>query len=1076
MSPAPIVTKVLLPPRPPGLLRRERLLDALHQHIDRKLIFVSAPAGYGKTTLLIDFAHETDLTPCWYSLDPTDRDPRVFLEHVLTSLAQRFPGFGEQTRRVIESGAPLTNGAVQVVGALVNEMVSQIPEWFVLILDDFHALQEAPEVSQILTTLLSYQPEHFHLIIASRVVPGTLPFISLAARGDVAGLSMGDLRFTPDEVQAVLARGRQVTISRQEAARLADETEGWITGILLTQEVLWEGEFDVWARARASGEPIYDYLAGEVLARQAPEMRSFLLHSSTLEEMSPALCREALGIGDADRRVQELEQRNLFAVRLEEQADRFRYHALFRNFLQARLRRRSEETFSDLHRRAAAWFEGLGDLERAARHYLSARVPADPARAIDRASRDLLKAGHFETLTRWAEQLPAEDVRARPRLALNVAEAAFRLGRTDLSTHWLAVAKAQAQAEDDHVLLVRILSTQALERYNRGQYEEGLRLAEEALGVSIPPDSEQITSAVVDAQRIRGMCLMWLGELDAAQCCLEDALESSREIENDQWRVLVQEGLVACLHRQGRSEEAVRLGRVVVDTCRRLENPGYLAEALNDLAYNLYLIGEYSEALQAVQEALRTARGIGHRWVEAFALTSLGEMLRDMGDPQGAIEALEQGVALADDVGQAFLSAFAREALALAHLRQGNVEAAQTWAEEALQRAERVASETGLGRYQATLGLIQVEAGQAATGMEMLERGWALLERVGQAPEIARACLFRAYALYQTGQEGGALETVAQSLVPTLEAESGHHLRIEGLIAAPLLERAVAEGLGGEHLAALQAEIARFEAAAREALERREMEHEAPLPRLQVYGFGASRVERDGVPIPEEAWPSATARHLLLYLLLHSPAARDEIGAALWPDLRPARLPGTFHTTKYRLQQTLGINPVVYEGGMYALGDDVEIWFDVDEFERLLDRARSSPPARAARFLQTAIELYHGDFMARYYADWSIDARERLRQRYLEAVAQLADWLIRQRRYDRAQALMRRGLAADDLREDFYRRLMEVYARTGRPEEAVAEYRRCAEVLERELGVEPEPETEALFEEIRQGRLPPPER
>jgi DNA-binding SARP family transcriptional activator len=320
------------------------------------------------------------------------------------------------------------------------------------------------------------------------------------------------------------------------------------------------------------------------------------------------------------------------------------------------------------------------------------------------------------------------------------------------------------------------------------------------------------------------------------------------------------------------------------------------------------------------------------------------------------------------------------------------------------------------------------------------------------------------------------LEAVAQRLVPTLEAESGHHLWIEGLIAAPLLERAVTEGVGGEALATLRAEIARFEAAARETLEQRETEREVPLPTFRVHGFGVSRVERDGAPIVEEAWPSATARYLLIYLLLNAPAARDEIGAALWPDLRPARLPGTFHTTKYRLQQTLGVNPIVYQGGMYALSDDVEIWFDVDRFERLLDRARRSPPAQAARFLQDAVDLYDGDFMVKYYADWSIEARERLRQRYLEAVAQLAGWLIRQRRYDRARALLRRGLTTDDLREDFYRQLMRIHALTGRPEEAVTEYRRCAGVLERELGVEPEPETVALFEAIRQGRFPPPER
>jgi len=296
MISSPIITKTLTPSRPADLVRRERLLDFLHEHIDRKLIFIAAPAGYGKTTLLVDFAHETDLTVCWYSLDATDRDLRTFIEGLLASLRRRYPGFGKETQSVLEASVSLGEDVLSIAGTLINEMVAAIPEWFVLILDDFHHVEDAFEVTRFLSTLLTYQPEHCHLIIASRTVPGTLPFISLAARGEVEGLGPADLRFTPEEIRRLFDQDPSLRLSPEEVERLTIESEGWIAGILLARHAL-NRRGDLWARARASGCPLYEYLASEVLEGQEPPIQAFLLASSTLEEMNSHPLRTGSGTG-----------------------------------------------------------------------------------------------------------------------------------------------------------------------------------------------------------------------------------------------------------------------------------------------------------------------------------------------------------------------------------------------------------------------------------------------------------------------------------------------------------------------------------------------------------------------------------------------------------------------------------------------------------------------------------------------------------------------------------------------------------------------------------------------------------
>ncbi|HEY75345.1 MAG TPA: tetratricopeptide repeat protein [Thermoflexia bacterium] len=1058
-----------MPARPANLIRRERLLDFLHEHIDRKLIFIAAPPGYGKTALLVDFAHDADLTVCWYSLDATDRDLRTFVEGLLASLRRRYPDFGEETQSVLEASAPLGGDVLSIAGTLVNEMVAAIPEWFVLILDNFHHVEDASEVTEFLSTLLAYQPEHCHLIIASRTVPGTLPFISLAARGEVEGLGPSDLSFTPKEIRRVLEQDPSLRLSPEEVERLIVESEGWIAGILLARHALHR-RGDLWARARASGRPLYEYLASEVLESQEPDLQAFLLASSTLEEMTPLLCERALGLEGAEDRLRQLERRNLFVERISEKEDHFRYHALFREFLQARLKEKDPQAFRHLHRLAATWFEQAGAPSHAAQHYMIIEEPLEAARVMDGTAESLLQAGRLKTLVEWAGRLPEDALRTYPRLALFAAKAALRVGKLEQTRRWLSIAEGTFRLRGAEEMVGMALTAQALVALNRGAYTEGIQQAEAALHVL--PEERPTSEAAVEALRVQGMCLIRMGRFEEAEEKFRRALEGCRGLEDPHRMVLIQAGLAACLHSQGRVEEAVEVLKVVVAASRELGSPGYLAEALNDLAYNLYLLGDYAGALETLQEALATARRVGHRHVEGFVLVSLGEVLRDLGDLASAKDHLEQGITIAGAGVSTFLLAYGLDALALTHLRSGDLDQALERAREALKQVNREEAPVLSNRYRATLGLIQVQNGQVEEGRANLEEACAFLERTEARQEAARAWLYLAYALHRAGEEAAAVDALRKAAAAYSEVRGRHRLLVDGQPVWSFIEEAALDLDEPVLRQALEA-APRFYAAAQEALRTWAAQTAPPPPSLRAYGFGQSRVERDGVPIPASRWATSTARHLFFYLLSHPPRTRDQIGSDLWPDLRASRLPGTFHNTKYRMQQALGVNPVVYREGRYVIRDDLDIWYDVWEFERLLERARRSPMPKRARYLRQAIALYQGDFLEDCYADWCGARRETLRQQYLQAVGEVAAWWISRSRFDDAIDVLRRGLAVDNLREDFHRRLMEAYARKGQTDEALAQYRRCVETLKRELSVEPSPETVELFHAIREGRFPP---
>jgi LuxR family maltose regulon positive regulatory protein len=1061
MNTSTLITKVLLPRRREDVLTRQRLLNRLYDMVGRKLVLVSAPAGYGKTTLLLDFAHDLEHPVCWYALDRSDHDPRVFLEHLALSLHHRFPDFGERTRQALAANPTLTHGAPSVVNVLINEMVEVIPRWFVLILDDYHRLGKAPEVGAILARLLTYQTDQFLLIIASRTVPELPLIIQLAAKREVGGLGQEDLRFRTDEIQRLLSQNYGLHIPDKEAEELAAQSEGWITGILLTAHTMWQGILEGLLRARISDQPVYEYLAQEVFAYQEPPVQSFLTASSILQEMSPTLCQEALGLEEAGHYLELLEDRNLFITQLE--GGWYRYHHLFQEYLQARLRREDESQWIELHCRAARWFEVHERPEEAVHHYLAVDTYEDAARVMEAAIQNMFYAGRLETLMAWGAALPTPLCERTPRLVLFQSRAADMLGRWEEALALTEVAERGYRASEDTRGLAYALLQRCKVWREQGRFREALALGQEVLSLI----EETGVPVTYEAHRIIGMSCLAPGRLEEGEAHLRQALTDCLEQGSDFEQASIKGALADCLWRQGCSTEAVEVQRQAVAIQWRLGNSGALAGALNDLGFFLYSTGEYGEALCLFEEALELARRSGHRRNEALTLLSLAELTRDLGALEQAMKACEEGLSIADELGDGFLSAYGREALGLAHRCRGDYSSAQTAIKQAMEQAEQQHSEYQLGRYGASLGLVRAEAGEVEAGLAELTRACERLQRIGAHSELARAQFLAAWALFQAGREAEAL-AILQQMLATADLPSREFLFVvEGRRALPLLERAHAQGVGGEDLAALLARARAFEHTAQTTLQQVSLPEAEVGEPLRIFGFGRGRVERRGEEISPSDWEAAATRQMLFYLLTHPLRSRDQIAAVLWPELPTSKVKATFHTTKFRLKRALGGQEVLhFDGQSYQIHPDLDYWFDVEEFGRLLEGAG---PGRRMERLQQAIALYQGDFLEDCYADWCLPTRERLRERCLEALYELAARLLAQRRYRQATHMLRRGLAMDDLRERFHRQLMRAYALSGRRSEALAQYRRCAEILERELGTAPSPETTALYQRILEG-------
>jgi LuxR family maltose regulon positive regulatory protein len=1055
-----LVAKVLLPRRRVDVLTRQRLLDQLYDMVDRKVALVSAPAGYGKTTLLVDFAHDLEHPVCWFALDESDRDPRVFLEHLILSLTHRFPTFGKHTLQALTAASDLSHGAPGVVNVLLNEMVETIPRWFVLVLDDYHRLGDAPEVGAILNRYMTNQVDQCLTIIASRQVVELPSAISLAARGEIGGLGQEALRFHAGEIQQLLAQNYGLHVPETEAAGLAAQSEGWITGILLSAHTMWRSILDGLVQAHRSDQPLYEYLAQEVYGHQPRPVQEFLTVSSTLKEMNVPLCQEVLGLGEAERFLALLENRNLFVTQLE--GGWYRYHHLFQDYLQARLQHEDRARWSALHRQAAAWFETHERPEEAVYHYLMVEAFKDAARVMEAAVRDLFYAGRLETIMAWRTALPPALHKRAPRLALFQSRAADSLGRVEEALALAELAERGYGLGNDHHGLAYALLHRCRVWQEEGKYQQALDLARKALCLveetDVPVDYE--------AHRILGWSSLALGQLEEGEAHLRQALTYAMEQASLYEQSAVRNNLADCLWRQGRWTEAIAVQQQAVADQRQVGNQGILAGELNDLGFYLYSTGEYERGLHLFEEALDLAHQSGHLRNKTYALISLGELTRDLGALDRAVAICEEGLSIADELGHGFLSAYGREALGLVHRCRGDYALAEASIRQALARAEQQGSAYQLGRYGASLGLVLAEAGETEAGLAELARARERLQQIGAHGELTRARFFTAWALFQAGQETEAITTLQQVLATADPPTREYLIVIEGRHALPLLEHAHAQGVGGEELTGLLDKARAFERTAQEILPRTSfMETEAEEP-LRIFGFGYGRVERGGEAISPSDWEAASVRHLLFYLLTHPSQTRDQIAAAIWPDLPPSKVKATFHSAKFRLKRVLGREGTYFDGRCYQIHPDLDYWYDVEAFEQLRKKCE---PRRRIEQLQQAIDLYQGDFLETCDADWCLMQRKALAQTCLAAHEELAGRLIARRQYRRAIQILRQGLDMDDLQENMVRQLMRAYALSGRRSQALEQYQRCVEALARELHTTPSAATAELHQRILAG-------
>src|ERR687894_477756 len=483
MSTPILTTKLYVPPPRPHAVLRPRLTGRLNEGLPRKLTLISAPAGFGKTTLLGEWVAGCERPAAWLSLDEADSDPTRFLTYLVAALQTIAPNIAEGVLGMLQSPQPPPTEAV--LTTLLNETAT-IEDDLALVLDDYHVI-DARAVDDALAFVLEHLPPRMHLIIATREDP-QLPLARLRARGQLGELRAADLRFTPSEAAEFLNQVMSLDLSAEDIATLETRTEGWIAGLQLAA-LSMRGREDVSGFIRAfAGDNRYivDYLVEEVLQRQPERIRSFLLQTSILDRLGGPLCDAVTGQKDGRGMLEALERGNLFVVPLDDKRHWFRYHHLFAEVLSAHLMQERPAQIPVLHRRASEWHEHNGSAADAIRYALAAEDFERAADLVELAVPVMRRSRQEATLLSWLKALPNELFRCRPVLNVHYAGTLLQSGefvgvedRLRDASRWLDTTAVTRERPDEPAAEMVVMHEEAFRRLpgSIAMYRAGIALA-----------------------------------------------------------------------------------------------------------------------------------------------------------------------------------------------------------------------------------------------------------------------------------------------------------------------------------------------------------------------------------------------------------------------------------------------------------------------------------------------------------------------------------------------------------------------------------------------------------------------
>lgn len=774
MLKALLQTKLYVPRLKPGLVSRPHLLEKLDRLRERKLALISAPAGFGKSTLLSEWIeHQEEQQPplevAWLSLDSNDNDPARFMTYVVAALQKVNASFGEEALPFLQAFQIASIEAIwEVLAAQIVSGTCQI----VLVLDDYHVI-DAPIIHEGIAFILEQMPACMHLVISTRADP-PVPLSRLRVRGELVELRAADLRFSAEETGEFLDLWVGQKLSPSDQLELKERTEGWIAGLQLAALALQglvekaPGDEDRLSafvqRLSGSTRYIMDYLVEEVLQHLPEDTRSFLLQTSILERLTAPLCDAVTGRSDSQWLLEALEKTNNFLFALDDERGWYRYHHLFASLLHTFLQNDQPEGIPELHEKASAWYESQGLVMEAIQHALKVPDLDQATRLMEKAALTSLMNGEAIAVQKWSAWISEEHAQQRPFLCVWFAMAFLISDKVEPAERYLSLVRQDNSIHSPPAteLHGHFKAACSMLAYLKGDYENAIRFADEALE-KLPPEQTYLRGG---AAFTSGVAHEKTGEEQAAFEAFQEARQISHAFGNRTAEVSALKKLGDLHLRRGQLHQADLAYRQALQLVSIREGQ-YLPVAgltVSAMALLLYEWDRLEEAEDYSLQGVELARRLGSSYALLMNLQNLASIRWIHGDRESALQLRQETEQIL--LGSPLLPSFEAQVSiqqVRMYLRMGDTQAAARWA-----RAREQDRKPGHGYYDELVTILEARGSiaqeKAQEAIEGLKRALPQARAAGRWGVVIELLVLQALALAMQRQVHPAVAALEESL------------------------------------------------------------------------------------------------------------------------------------------------------------------------------------------------------------------------------------------------------------------------------------------------------------------------
>jgi LuxR family transcriptional regulator, maltose regulon positive regulatory protein len=1033
------------------------------------LTIVHSGAGFGKSTALALFMRDEKIPGCWYSISSMDDDILPFLSYVIYSLNQEVPSFGRELSIYIETmDRYIREEELSILCSLfINEVLS-IPLDITLILDDFHQIEHSYTINSWIDKLLEHIPPNLHIVISSRSRPAWRQLTKMKACGQLLEITKEDLVLTLDEMELLLTELYGLEIAAEDLNSIYEMTEGWIIALcMIAQQISLNKDINsLFEHTSHSLQDLFEYLVMEVFSKQPPIIQQFLEQTSIFEEIEEEICDEVIGIRGASGMLEQLKERNLFIQKVG--TKHYRYHALFKEFLESEFQKNHPSNYGLLHERCARFYEKKKLWEEALFHYKKIKHYKAIASILQENGTMMLEGGKLESLHDQLSFIPDEEIETNFFLLYLKAEVHRYRSQYQEAEHCYNKAFYFADKKQDYLGISKALEGKAKIYLDTIQPHQAERLLYEAI-------SFREKSNASDEEK---------GKL--YQLLSENLLNSGKARQAEKWLQKAKESNVSYLDgsleprlylRTGRFEEAKRFLYLQKEELNgKYANTLPQAHRETDLLLSLIeaFTGEGLKAKELAQAGIQQGISLKAPFVEACGWIRMGHSVQILNkyDSKLAENCYQTALDIMDELNVSRGKAEPLMGLCVLYGTRGEFERALEAGNQALQETEEAQDVWLSALITLCMGITCIYNERLQKAQQYLMKTKGLFEECADTYGLMLSSFWLSYLFYMEKEQASFLKNFDSflHLIQMQHYEFFFHKRAvfsprDLQVMVPLLIMAVKHDLQKTYAIKLLQEMGISELDSH------------PGYSLRVQTFGQFKVWLGEKEVGEKDWQREKAKELFqLLITVNEPIPKDEIIQILWPNQTQKNADRDFKVALNSLHNVLEparkarANPffIVREGSFYGLNPHAVLELDTLEFQALIqDGLKETYQERATPLLEKGLSLYHGDYLPeRRYDDWCISKRESMLVYFLRGTEKMAQLMVRSEKYESAIYWCEKILERDRTWEEAYRLLMYCYYRKNNRPTAIKWFQKCTEVLEEELGVSPLEPTKQMLEMI----------